>query len=225
MKARITGTTGRRRQSSVTELREDMRLDSLEQARLLFQPLRIEILQMLGEPRSCGELAGQLGCSVQKVNYHVRALEGAGLVRRVAERRVRALTEGIYQAAARRFWPAAPLLEGLGVGSAGQDALSKNYLLALASEFGSDAARLALGSEAEAREHPTLSLSAQVALADPRRRSEFLRELKNAIQALAEKFGADGAEGSPGEEYKLVLACYPLLPEPQSQNCKENRRK
>jgi len=195
--------------SDAQGVQADMRLDSMEQARLLFQPLRIEILQLLATAQSCGELAAQLGCSTQKVNYHVKALEGAGLVRRVGERRVRALTEGIYQASARSFWPGAPLLQGLGAGPAGQDALSKNYLLALAGEFGSDAARLALGSEAEAQEHPTLSLSAQVALADPRRRSAFLHELKLAMLRLAEKYGS-GSEVSETEEYKLVLACYPL---------------
>jgi biotin operon repressor len=205
-------------------LQADMRLDSLEQARLLFQPLRIEILQLLASAQSCGELAAQLGCSTQKVNYHVKALEAAGLVRRVAQRRVRALTEGIYQARARSFWPGASLLQGLGAGPGGQDALSKNYLLALAGEFGSDAARLALGSAAAAQEHPTLSLSAQVSLADPRRRSAFLSELKLALLRLAEKYGADG-ETDTTEEYKLVLACYPAQPDAGEAEVSEARSK
>jgi hypothetical protein len=186
-------------------------LASAAQARLLFQPLRLEILQQLAEPRSCGEVGAALGCSAQKVHYHVKALETAGLVRRVGERKVRALTEGVYQAAAQRFWPGAALLHSLGGMAGAQDALSKSYLLGLAEELGSDAARLALGSSAEQQEQPTLSLSAQVALADPRRRSAFLHELKLALQHLAAKYGA-AADAVDTEEYKLVLACYPAPP-------------
>jgi DNA-binding transcriptional ArsR family regulator len=186
-------------------------LASAAQARLLFQPLRLEILQQLAAPHSCSEVGEALGCTAQRVHYHVKALEAAGLVRRVGERKVRALTEGIYQAAARHFWPGAALLHSLGGLAGAQDALSKSYLLGLAEELGSDAARLALGSAAEL-ELPTLSLSAQVALADPRRRSAFLHELQLALRHIAEKYGA-GAGAAEAEEYKLVLACYPAPPD------------
>jgi len=199
-------------------------LNSVKQAQLLFQPLRLELLQLLGAPQSCGELAAALGCTSQKVYYHIKALEAAGLVKRVGERKVRALTEGIYQATAQHFWPGAALLHSLGGTSAAQDALSRNYLLGLAEQLGSDAARLALGSAAEQHAHPTLSLSAQVALADPRRRSAFLHELKLAIQRLAEKYGADAATVDT-EEYKLVLACYPAPPAPDQPDIPLRRSK
>jgi DNA-binding transcriptional ArsR family regulator len=186
-------------------------LASAEQARLLFQPLRLEILQQLVEPRSCGEVGAALGCTAQKVHYHIKALEAAGIVRRVGERKVRALTEGIYQAAAQHFWPGAALLHSLGGRAGAQDALSRNYLLGLAEELGSDAARLALGSAAQQAAQPTLNVSARVSLADPRRRSAFMAELQHMLERLAEKYGA--AEPAAGSEvYKLLLACYPAEP-------------
>ena len=199
-------------------------LDSVQQARLLFQPIRLDLLQLLALPHSCGELAGELGCTPQKVHYHIKALEAAGLVQRVGERKVRALTEAIYQATAQQFWPGAALLHSLGGHTAAQDALSKNYLLSLAEELGSDAARLALSSAEEQRDHPTLSLSAQVNLADPRRRSAFLHELQLAMQRLAEKYGAEADEGT-AEAYKLVLACYPAAPQPDEPGIARRRSK
>jgi biotin operon repressor len=213
-----TSITRRRTGGPVSAPAAATALDSLQQARLLFQPLRLEILQQLTAPHSCGEVGAALGCSSQKVHYHIKALEAAGLVKRVGERKVRALTEALYQAAARHYWPGAALLHSLGGHTAAQDALSRNYLLGLAEELGSDAARLALGSAAEQQAHPTLSLSAQVALADPRRRSAFLHELKLAMQRLAEKYGA-AAGAVATEEYKLVLACYPAPADPGRNHC------
>lgn len=195
-------------QAATAGLAAVLPLEALALARLLLQPLRVEILQLLAEPLSCGELARALGCTSQRVHYHVRALETAGLVRRVAERKVRALTEGIYQAAARHFWPGPALLHSLGGNAAVQDALSRNYLLSLAAELGNDAARLALSGEAEQQNAPTLSLSASVNLPGMHRRNAFLKELQHTLRLLAEKYGVSDEE--PGAEpYKLVLACYP----------------
>ena len=56
-------------------------IEKPRQARELFKPLRLEILSRLGEPHSCPELAKELGLTTQKVYYHVKVLETAGLVR------------------------------------------------------------------------------------------------------------------------------------------------
>jgi DNA-binding transcriptional ArsR family regulator len=46
----------------------------------LLKPIRLEILKRLDEPRTCPELADYFDETPQKVYYHVKALEHAGLV-------------------------------------------------------------------------------------------------------------------------------------------------
>ena len=85
-------------------MRDVVYLDRIEQAEALLKPQRIETLRQLAEPRSCTEVAVELDQTPQRVYYHVKRLEEAGLVRQVAERRVRGIHEGIYQAAGRSYW-------------------------------------------------------------------------------------------------------------------------
>src|SRR5215467_12543298 len=85
-------------------MRDVVYLDQIEQAEALLKPQRIEVLRQLAEPRSCTEVAAGLDQTPQRVYYHVKRLVDAGLARQVAERRVRGIHEGIYQAAARSYW-------------------------------------------------------------------------------------------------------------------------
>src|SRR5256885_8984823 len=91
-------------------MRDVISLDQIEQAEALLKPQRIEVLRQLAEPRSCTEVAAGLDQSPQRVYYHVKRLLEVRLVRQVAERRVRGIHEGIYQAAGRSHW----LSPGLG---------------------------------------------------------------------------------------------------------------
>ena len=55
-------------------------------ARAALTPLRRELLERLHEPGSASSLAGQLDLPRQKLAYHLRVLEEAGLVKLVEER-------------------------------------------------------------------------------------------------------------------------------------------
>ena len=69
---------------------QDVRyIEEVEQALVLLKPQRLEILKRLAEPRTCPELAVIFDDSPQKIYYHVKALEAAGFVDKIAERRVR----------------------------------------------------------------------------------------------------------------------------------------
>jgi DNA-binding transcriptional ArsR family regulator len=187
----------------------ELQLCTPGQARALLQPMRVELLRLLAEPRGIRELSQLVQASPQKVHYHLKSLEAAGLIRRVATRKVRALTESIYQAVAESFGPSPELLAMLGGGNRARDTLSKGYMLALAEDLVADAAKLALSIEAEGAQHPTLSVAAYVELADLRRRDAFLKELQGALLAIAEKYGVAEATPDAAGTYKLVLACYP----------------
>jgi DNA-binding transcriptional ArsR family regulator len=173
-------------------------LERPEQAAVLLKPGRIDILRLLAQPRSCTDVATQLGQAPQKVYYHVKQLQQASLVDLVEERRVRGITEGVYQAAASSYWLSPELVGVLGPRRA-RDELSLGYLLSLAEELQADLARLA----AKSGERPSLGLSGEVRLR-PGQRREFFSDLRDALQELLARYGGDD-----GDPFRIAFACYP----------------
>lgn len=189
-------------------------IEDVEQAMTLLKPFRLEILQRLDSPRTCPELAAEFGESAQKIYYHVKALQEAGLVDKVAEKRVRGTVEGYYQAKARSYWLGPKLVGAVGGARQARDQASLRVLLQLAEDVIDDTGKL--GSATEAGRHvPSLSLSAQIHLADSAHRAEFLQELQATFQALALKYGIaqndNDADESTGKStnFRLVMMCYP----------------
>ena len=191
-------------------------IESVDQATALLKPRRIEILKRLDEPRTCPELAAEFGESAQNIYYHIKALEQAGLVEKVGERRVRGTVEGRYQARALSYWLAPQLVGQIGGPRATQDQTSLRYLLSLAEEVQSDVGRLAQQVEA-GQSVPSLSLSANIYLPDGDRRAAFLRDVQATFERLAREYGRPADEAmattaAPGQDFRLVLACYPHQP-------------
>ena len=54
-------------------------LQQPDQLRLALSPIRRQLLERLRKPSSATELASELDMGRQRVNYHLRALEGAGV--------------------------------------------------------------------------------------------------------------------------------------------------
>jgi DNA-binding transcriptional ArsR family regulator len=75
-----------------------------EQLRALGTPPRVAIIQLLRvAARSISELGKELDIPKGTVGHHVKVLEDAGLIRVVATRKVRAVTERYYGRVARLF--------------------------------------------------------------------------------------------------------------------------
>ncbi|WP_063036238.1 winged helix-turn-helix domain-containing protein [Nocardia grenadensis] len=180
-------------------MREVIYLDSVEQAEVLLKPRRIEIVRALAEPATCADVARLLEQSPQRVNYHVKRLVEHGLVRQIAERTVRNLREGVYQAAGRSYWLSPRLVGHIGTRRS-SDAMSLGHLLDLTEEVQRDVADIDLTHP----DLPSLGISGQIAL-HPDQRAEFLTDLQAALQRLFTKYG-----GSDGESFKLAVACYPF---------------
>jgi len=66
-------------------------------------PVRARLLAALAEPGSAATLAARFGMGRQKVNYHLRALEGHGLIHPAGERRWGGLTERLFVASAASY--------------------------------------------------------------------------------------------------------------------------
>lgn len=189
-------------------IRDLLYLERVEQAETLLKPQRIEVLRQLAEPRSCTEVAARLDQTQQRVYYHVKRLVEHGLVTQVAERRVRGINEGVYQATARAYWLSPRL-----VGRIGQrqhrDEASLGYLLDLMEEVQFDVAALHARAvrvaqhRADEPDLPSLGVSGEIRVR-PDRRPEFMADLKTALQNLFTKYG-----GAEGDAFKLAVACYP----------------
>ncbi len=182
-------------------------IESVEQALTLLKPMRMEILHLLDKPRTCPELGEALGETAQKIYYHIKALESAGLIFKTAEKQVRGAMEGYYQAKARSYWLAPQLVGQVGGERAAQDQTSLRVLLSLTEEVQSDVGHLAHQTEM-GQEVASLSLSAYIQLANDQRRAEFLQEVQTVFQQLATRYGA-ATPDSNGESFRLVLVCYP----------------
>ncbi len=185
-------------------------IENVDQAMALLKPIRLEILRRLDEPHTCDELAEVFDESAQKIYYHVKALQEAGLIEKVSEKRIRGTVEGHYQAKARSYWLAPSLVGKIGSPQQARDQASLRVLLQLAEEVIDDTGKLGSASET-GHTVPSLSLSAQIHLADANQRSQFLKELYATFQALSLKYGVgvDETTASAADDFRLVLMCYP----------------
>ena len=185
-------------------------IEDVDQAMTVLKPIRLELLKQLDEPRTCPELGDYFDMSAQKIYYHVKALEKAGLVEKVEENRVRGVVEGYYQAKARSYWLAPQLVGKVGGTKMTQDQVSLRVLLDLAEEVHDDIGKL--GHKSESGKHvPSMSLSAHIHLPDTSRRQAFLEELQDIFQSLARKYGIpeDEVAITDGQGFRLILMCYP----------------
>jgi DNA-binding transcriptional ArsR family regulator len=179
-------------------MRDVVYLDRIEQAEALLKPQRIEVLRHLAEPRSCTEVAVELDQTPQRVYYHVKRMSEVGLVRQVAERRVRGIHEGIYQAAGRSYWLSPRLVGPIGLRQT-RDRLSLGYLLDLVEDVQADVAAL----DRTRTDLPSVGMSGDIRVR-PEQRAAFLGELQRTLQDLFTRYG-----GSQGDAFRLAVACYP----------------
>lgn len=188
-------------------------IETVDQAAALLHPVRIDLLQRMDVPRTCPDLADEFHTTPQKIYYHIKALEKAGLVTRVQERKVRGVMEGYYQARAKSYWLAPSLVGQVGSQQAARDQTSLRFLLGLAEEVQKDIGRLGQQSEVGANV-PSLGLSAQIYLPDSSRRADFLQDVQTLFQDLARKYGLPPDElggDLVGKMFRLIMACYPAV--------------
>lgn len=187
-----------------TEIKEWYRLENPEQALALLNPLRAEILRIMNEPSSASEAGRQLGEAPQKINYHLKALEKVGLIRRSGTRQVKNLIEVLYQSVAKTFiipetfgWPEETV-------NRMKDQGSLRHLITLSERMRGDALRLMEASDL-AQDVPSASLETEVYLPEEADRQAFIRDYADAMKALMEKYRqADKKHG-----YRVMMAVYP----------------
>ena len=185
-------------------------LDDLDTALLALAPIRRRILTALTEPASAAGLAERLDMPRQKIGYHLRALETAGLVHLAGERRKRGFTERLFVAARDHvldpaLMQAPPDPEAIDA----QDRHAADHLISTASTIVRNVARMRQDAAAEGSRLLTLTVEADVVFATPADFDAFTEDVSAAVAALARRYAAPS-----GRRYRLTAAAHPAVPKP-----------
>jgi DNA-binding transcriptional ArsR family regulator len=180
-----------------------------ERAQTLLQGDRSQLLARLREPGSATTLAKDLGIPRQKVNYHLRELEKAGLVELVEERRARNCLERVVQATARVYVISPEILDELGESRDEQrDTFSADYLIAGAARTIQELGALQAAAKGVKKRLATLSLESDVRFASAADRNAFSEELTTLVAQLIAKY--HDASASRGRDYRFKTGIYPV---------------
>jgi DNA-binding transcriptional ArsR family regulator len=181
---------------------------SAESAAVLLDPTRQQLLVHLKEPDSATGLARRLKLPRQRINYHLKVLEGAGLVELVEERRKGNCLERVVRATARAFIISPEALGDLGPSAElAADRLSSAYLIAAAGRAIREVAALEDKAKREGKRVATLTLEADVRFASADARAKFAEELSDAVARIAARYHDDRAPG--GRRFRLLTAVHP----------------
>ncbi len=191
-------------------------LDRPQSAALVLDPLRRAILAALVEPGSASSVGAALDIPRQKVNYHLRALEAAGLVHEVGTQQRRGLTERLVQASAAAYVVSPAALGELAGRPEHADRWSAAYLVALGARLVREVGELMAGAKRAGLPVSTLAIDTEIRFASTAERAQFTRELAQTVRDLAARYHDENAPD--GRWHRLVVAAHPkpgkpLVPE------------
>jgi DNA-binding transcriptional ArsR family regulator len=182
-----------------------------DQAASLFShPLRLKLLEQLIEPNSASGLSRRLGVPRQVLNYHLKALEAAGLLQFVVERPRGGLKERVMRAAASAF-----LISPEAMGAVApdpkrlQDRFSWAYLVAAAARIVRDLGILRGRADRAGKKLATFTLETEVRFASASARDAFTRELAEKVAELAMRY--QDQQAPQGRLFRFVLGAYPAI--------------
>lgn len=181
------------------------------QAAALIDPARARILDHLRDPDSAAGTARALKVPRQRLGYHVRELESAGLLRPVGERKVRNAVERLLQSTARRYVISPAALGRIAVSpDAIRDRFSSEYLVATGARIVQDVAALQTLAAGAGKTLPTLTIETEVRFASAHAQHEFATALADAVTKLVAEYHDERAPH--GRPFRFVVAGHPSLP-------------
>ncbi|TCC45350.1 ArsR family transcriptional regulator [Kribbella capetownensis] len=173
-----------------------------EKLRVALSPIRRRLLELLREPSSATQLAAALELPRQRVNYHLRELEKAGLIALVEERQRRGFIERILRAKA-----ATLVVDPAVMGHAFtdiQDQYAAEHLVDVAAGTVRDVARMQSAADADGKRLLTFTLEAEVRFAEPGDVHRFTDALTEAVRRTIEQFDTEN-----GRPYRLIAGGHP----------------
>jgi len=196
-------------------------LDQADHVRLALSPIRRRLLERLREPASATELAGELDLGRQRINYHLRALEVAGLIHLVEERQRRGCVERIMAARAQSFVVDPSVMRGRRPHAAvtAQDRFSAEHLMAAVSDVVRTVARMQARAEDEGTRLLTFTIDTEIGFDTPADLERFTTELAAFV---ARKGAAHNTSGA-ARRYRIVIGGHPAPAPPAGGNREQPR--
>lgn len=170
---------------------------------------RRALLQALADtPDSATGLAERTGDRRQRINYHLKALEAAGLVELVEERPRRGLTERVFRPTARAFAIDPAVLGPLDAGTLVEsgDRWAAAYAIALACRSTREIAALEAKARDQGKRLATAAMDATVHLASPAAMAAFIDDLARAIAEVVARHDDTAPEARP---FRVSCASWP----------------
>ena len=145
-------------------------------ASLFAHPLRLKLLEYLSQPNSASGLARRLGMPRQVLNYHLKALELAGVVELVEERPARGMKERVLRATAQSYLISPEALGAVEPDPTRlRDRFSWAYLVAAAAKIVRDLGILRRRADRAGQRLATFTLETEVRFASASDRDAFTR--------------------------------------------------
>lgn len=184
-----------------------MTVDVLDEAGLRgpLSPLRRRLLTELREPGSATGLAAKLGATRQRINYHLRELEKAGLVELVEVRQRRGREERLLRTSPRTVVVAPALVGPRDV--AEQDRFAVDTLLAAAARTLDTVARQRSAAATAGKRLLTFTVEADIGFERP-------ADIEDFASRLAALIAAYDRPGAP-RRYRVVVGGHPSSEEQQ----------
>jgi DNA-binding transcriptional ArsR family regulator len=180
-----------------------------ERVAAAISPIRRRLLSELVTPGSATTLGKRLGLTRQRVNYHMRELERAGLIELVGERPRRGLTERLYRATARSVIVDPNVL---GVASTvDADRFSSAHLVGIAARAVREVAVLRDRAEEAGKPLATFTIDAEINLGTPDEFNSFAADLRASVAVLVERYHRPGK----GRRHRVVATSYPVITKTQ----------
>ena len=185
------------------------RVDLLEEpdrVRTALSPARRQLLDRLREPSSATRLAAELRVSRQRVNYHLKALEQAGLIELVEERLRRGFTERVVRTRPGAFLvdPAIAAPAASKDPARAQDQFAAEHLLDTAAGLVRDVARMQAAAAEQGTRLLTFTVETEVGFARPSDVEAFVLDVARAVEEIGRRHS-----GSPGRPYRVVIGGHP----------------
>lgn len=189
-----------------------------ERVRQALSPIRRQLLERLREPSSATQLAAALGTSRQRINYHLRALEQAGLIDLVEERRRRGCTERVLMVSADAFVvdPSVMHADDTTAPTPAQDRYAAEHLIDTAAGVVRDVARMQTSAQQEGTRLLTFTIEAEVGFAAPGDVERFASRLAELIEQSASECNATPG----GRRYRVVVGGHPA-PRPAAERSED----
>ena len=195
----------------MTQPTEELRvLQSLASVSAVLSPIRLRLLENLGEPDSAAGLARRLDLPRQKVNYHLRTLEREGLVELVEERQRRGCVERRLRNSARALVVSPTLLGRLAeTPERARDRFSSAFLVERAARLVHEVAVLRERAAAVDQTLATFTLESELSFESPSAFKSFADELALELARLAARY--DQPDRGASRRYRFVVGAHPAI--------------